>query len=116
MTFQFNFSQAENASFTVTSSALENARLALRHANFEILEIWHEGEEHIYEIWQNTVSDTQIRLDIEQDDVVEEEPSEATRQDVVNELVDVLREINLCLRPELRHVCAHTNALSLMQR
>tara|TARA_B110000003_G_C16542853_1_gene493496 strand:- start:401 stop:946 length:546 start_codon:yes stop_codon:yes gene_type:complete len=98
MTFQFNFSQAENANFTVTSSALENARLALRHANFEILEIWHEGEEHIYEIWQNTVSGTQIRLDIEQDDVVEEEPSEATRQDVVNELVDLWIELRAIRR------------------
>jgi hypothetical protein len=98
MTFQFNFSQAENANFTVTSSALDNARLALRHANFEILEIWHEGEEHIYEIWQNTVSGTQIRLDIEQDDVVEEEPSEATRQDIVNELVDLWIELRAIRR------------------
>lgn len=98
MTFQFNFPQTENANFTVSPNTLENARLALRHADFEILEIWHEDEIHVYEVWQHTCSGVQIRLDVGQETAAKDEPLEATRQDVVNELVDLWIELRAIRR------------------
>jgi sugar phosphate isomerase/epimerase len=102
MTFQFNFSQTDNTQFTVSPNRLEEARQAIQTLGFELMEIWHEDNVHSYEIWTHATSAQSIRLNISELDPSETSENDASRQEVVDELIDLwhmLSSIRDHLRP-----------------
>ena len=64
MTFEFKFSKIDDAFLSVKECELEEARLELQGAGYELLELWHSCEKHCHEIWVNSVQQEKIRLNI----------------------------------------------------
>ena len=95
MTFQFKFSKINEPYMKISAGDLEEARTEVSNAGFELLEIWeHEGT-HPHEIWTNSKTSESIRLNIvpeNQDDQIIDH-QDASRQDVVDELVDLWGEL-----------------------
>ena len=66
------------------------------------MEIWHEDNVHSYEIWTHATSAQSIKLDISELDPSETSENDASRQEVVDELIDLwhmLSSIRDHLRP-----------------
>jgi hypothetical protein len=95
MTFQFKFSKANEAVLTVTKFELEEARIEIQNAGYELLEIWHCDDDHSHEIWNHSARQETVRLNITPHDGDDDTnvPADATRSDIVGELVDLWLEI-----------------------
>jgi Arc/MetJ-type ribon-helix-helix transcriptional regulator len=95
MTFQFKFSKIDDAFLNVRERELEEARLELQGAGYELLELWHSCEKHCHEIWVNSARQEKIRLNInfQKEDDETNPPTDASRSDIVSELVDLWLEM-----------------------
>lgn len=95
MTFQFKFSKTTETQLNIDASAIERARLEISDAGFDLLEICHKDEIHLHEIWKNSKTSEVISFNIIQEDLTDEvdECEDASRQDVVSELVDLWLEL-----------------------
>ena len=69
--------------------------MEISDAGFDLLEICHKDEIHLHEIWKNSKTSEVIRFNIIQEDLTDEvdECEDASRQDVVSELVDLWLEL-----------------------
>ena len=95
MTFQFKFSTVNESYMNISAGDLENARTEVSNAGFELFEIWEHEDTHSHEMWKNSNTSECIRFNIipeNQDDPVIDQ-QDASRQDVVNELVDLWGEL-----------------------
>ena len=90
MTNQLNFSNTKPAELEVHLNDLESKRIEVKNAGFELLEIWHTGDIQSHEIWKNSVTSESIKLQIL---TQPSEPVDASRQEVVDELVDLWIEL-----------------------
>lgn len=95
MTFQFKFSKINETNIDINASDLEKTRIELTNEGFELFEICTYEEGHSYELWQNSNKSERIRFNIipekQDDEVIDQQ--DASRQDVVNELVDLWVEL-----------------------
>ena len=95
MTFQFKFSKINETNIDINASDLEKTRIELTNEGFELFEICTYEERHSYEVWQNSNKSERIRFNIipekQDDEVIDQQ--DASRQDVVNELVDLWVEL-----------------------
>ena len=95
MTFQFKFSKINETNIDINASDLEKTRIELTNEGFELFEICTYEEGHSYEVWQNSNKSERIRFNIipekQDDEVIDQQ--DASRQDVVNELVDLWVEL-----------------------
>ena len=95
MTFQFKFSKINEPYMNISAGDLEKARTEVSNAGFELFEIWEHKDTHSHEVWKNSNTSECIRLNIipeNQDDQVNS-PQDASRQEVVDELVDLWGEL-----------------------
>ena len=53
MTIQFNFSNTKPTQIELHSKELEDKRLEIKAAGFELLELWHTDGVHTNEVWKN---------------------------------------------------------------
>jgi len=96
MTFQFKFSEVKPRYLNITEGELDKVRLEVSEAGFEIMEIWHNDDQHSHEIWKNSVTSENIKFNIIQEGEVDETAApeeDASRADVVSELVDLWLEL-----------------------
>ena len=95
MTFQFKFSKINETNININASDLEKTRIELANEGFELFEICTREEGHSHEVWQNSNKSESIRFNIipekQDDEVIDQQ--DASRQDVVNELVDLWVEL-----------------------
>ena len=95
MTFQFKFSKINETNIDINASDLEKTRIELTNEGFDLFEICTYEEGHSYEVWQNSNKSERIRFNIipekQDDEVIDQQ--DASRQDVVNELVDLWVEL-----------------------
>lgn len=97
MTFQFEFSKINEPYMNISAGDLEKARTEVSNAGFELFEIWEHKDTHSHEVWKNSNTSECIRLNIipeNQDDQVNS-PQDASRQEVVDELVDLWGELRV---------------------
>ena len=90
MTIQLNFSNIKPTELKVHSSDLEDKRMELKDAKFDLLELWHTGDVHSHEVWQNPETLESIKFQISSEP---KETVDASRQEVVNELFDLWIEL-----------------------
>ena len=95
MTFQFKFSKINETNIDINASDLEKTRIELANEGFELFEICTYEAGHSHEVWQNTNKYERVKVDIipekQNDEVVDHQ--DASRQDVVDELVDLWLEL-----------------------
>ena len=73
-----------------TSNNLRNnTQKLLLDMGFELLEIWNKDSGEEYEIWVNKITKSKTKVNI----VFEENFPDASRQEVVNEIIDVWHEL-----------------------
>ena len=90
MTIQFNFSNIKPTDIEVHPNNLDYKRREAMEAGFELLELWHTNEVHSHEIWKNPKTLETIRFQILPEP---NEQIDASRQEVVDELVDLWIEL-----------------------
>ena len=91
MTFQFKFSKINEPYINIIAGELDAARTEVCNAGFELFEIWEHEDTHSHEVWKNLNTSESIRFNLipkKQDD-----QQDASRQDVVDELVDLWGEL-----------------------
>ena len=91
MTFQFKFSKINESYMNISTGDLDKARTEVSNAGFELFEIWENKDTHSHEVWKNLNTSETIRFNLipeKQDD-----QQDASRQDVVDELVDLWGEL-----------------------
>ena len=92
-----------------TSNALRNnTQKFLLEMGFELLEIWNEDSGEEYEIWVNKITKSRTKVNI----VQKENYQDASRQEVVNEIVDLwyeLRAIREMFDDEQYHLTSFNN-------
>ena len=71
----------------VTSQKLAETQKILMLANFQLEEMWNPDDKEEIQVWSNSENDTLVQIKIVSDE------KDATRQDVVNEIIDVWFEI-----------------------
>jgi hypothetical protein len=102
MTFKFKFSKINEPYLNIKANDLENARLDVSNAGFELQEIWHAENAHSHETWKDAASLDYVRFNvIPQNNIVPEDvddetcpPEDASRQDVIDELLSVWLELH----------------------
>ena len=72
---------------SITSQTLAEAQKVLVSANFELEEIWSPDNKEEIQIWSNSKTDALVQLKIVSDE------KDASRKDIVNEIIDVWYEI-----------------------
>ncbi len=72
---------------SITSQTLAEAQKVLVSANFELEEIWSPDNKEEIQIWSNSETDALVQLKIVSDE------KDASRKDIVNEIIDVWYEI-----------------------
>ena len=95
MTFQFKFSKINESYMNISAGDLDKARTEVSNAGFELFEIWEHEDTHSHEVWKNSNTSECIRFNMileKQDDQVTDQ-QDASRQDVVDELVDLWGEL-----------------------
>ena len=96
MTFQFKFSEVKQPYLNIAENDLDKVRLEVSEAGFELMEIWHNDDQHSHEIWKNSVTSEDIKFNIIQEGEVDKTTAseeDASRADVVSELVDLWLEL-----------------------
>lgn len=96
MTFQFKLSEVKQPYLNIAEGELDKVRLEVSEAGFELMEIWHNDGQHSHEIWKNSVTSEDIKFNIIQGGEVDEATAteeDASRADVVSELVDLWLEL-----------------------
>ena len=95
MVFHTNISEFSALEFTVSETELTATRLIIKNSGFELYELWSTEQGHSHEVWVNTGKAQVVRLNMAtSNDAVSAEVSEdATRQDIVDELVDLWLEL-----------------------
>ena len=71
----------------VTPQKLMETQKVLMSANFELEEIWTPDDDNEIQIWLNNENNSFIEIKVVDDE------KDATRQDVVNEIIDVWYEV-----------------------
>ena len=66
-----------------------NTQKLLLEMGFELLEIWNKDTGEEYEIWEHKITKSRTKVNI----VDEENFPDASRQEVVNEIIDVWQEL-----------------------
>jgi hypothetical protein len=108
MTFKFKFSKINEPYLNIKANDLENARLDVSNAGFELQEIWHAENAQSHETWKNSASLDHVRFNvIPQNNVIQQNkfvpedvddetcpPEDASRQDVIDELLSVWLELH----------------------
>ena len=90
MTIKFNFSNTKPTQIELHSKELEDKRLEVKQAGFELLELWHTDDVHTHEVWKNPKTLEILRFQIAPEP---KEPIDASRQEVIDELVDLWIEL-----------------------
>ena len=90
MTIQFNFSNTKPTQIELHSKELEDKRLEIKAAGFELLELWHTDGVHTHEVWKNPKTLETLSFQIVPEP---KEPIDASRQEVVDELIDLWIEL-----------------------
>ena len=90
MTIQFNFSNIKPSQINLHSDDLDDKRMEIKEAGFELLELWHTDDIHSHEVWKNPKTLEILRVEISSEP---KEPIDASRQEVVDELVDLWIEL-----------------------
>ena len=95
MTFQFKFSKINESYMNISAGDLDKARTEVSNEGFELFEIGEHKGMHSHEVWRNSNTSECIRFNIileKQDNQVADQ-QDASRQDVVDELVDLWGEL-----------------------
>ena len=95
MVFHANISEFSALEFTVSETELPATRLIIKNSGFELYELWSTEEGHSHEVWVNTGKAQVVRLNIttSNGEASAEISEDATRQDIVDELVDLWLEL-----------------------
>jgi len=95
MVFHTNISEFSALEFTVSETELPATRLIIKNSGFELYELWSTEEGHSHEVWVNTGKAQVVRLNIttSNGEASAEISEDATRQDIVDELVDLWLEL-----------------------
>jgi len=95
MVFHTNISEFSALEFTVSETELPATRLIIKNSGFELYELWSTEEGHSHEVWVNTGKAQVVRLNMatSNGEASAEISEDATRQDIVDELVDLWLEL-----------------------
>jgi len=95
MVFHTNISEFSALEFNVSETELTATRLIIKNSGFELYELWSSEEGHSHEVWVNTGKAQVVRLKTatSNDAASAEVMEDATRQDIVDELVDLWLEL-----------------------
>ena len=95
MVFHTNISEFSALEFTVSETELPATRLIIKNSGFELYELWSTEEGHSHEVWVNTGKAQVVRLNMAtpNGEANAEISEDATRQDIVDELVDLWLEL-----------------------
>ena len=90
MVFHTNISEFSALEFNVSETELTATRLIIKNSGFELYELWSTEQGHSHEVWVNTGKAQVVRLNMatSNDDVSAEVSEDATRQDIVDELLN----------------------------
>jgi len=95
MVFHTNISEFSALEFTVSETELPATRLIIKNSGFELYELWSTEAGHSHEVWFNTDKAQVVRLNTatSNGEASAEISEDATRQDIVDELVDLWLEL-----------------------
>lgn len=90
MTAHNNISTTSIIESNIYLESLEEKRMELVNAGFELLEIWHKDDQPSSELWRNANTLETIKLFV----IITQKPDEdASRKEIIDELVDLWVEL-----------------------